>query len=109
MLDRAFQMPAGEVSASKRLHIYQVKRMKEGINRNDLVAKTEAKFRAQFEGGNDTTEVKEDEEAPIQNTQVKRLSEFNRSRFRLSSNKPKNMLTMAVRGIKDSTAQVANN
>ena len=49
ILDRAFRMPAGEVSASSRLRNYQVKRMKEDVHKNRLIAETETKFRKQFD------------------------------------------------------------
>ena len=34
ILDRAFRMPAGEVSASDRLRNYRAKRMKEEVHKN---------------------------------------------------------------------------
>ena len=42
-------MPAGEITATDRLRNYQVKRRKEDVHKNFLLAETESKFREQFD------------------------------------------------------------
>ena len=105
ILDRAFRMPAGEVSASSRLRNYQVKRMKEDVHKNRLIAETETKFRKQFDD-EFIEKVKPGVKTPLSVTRrlsiSKQNSDFRNSRFRFTMRNPMN-----VSGIKDKTFHLA--